>query len=412
MPMKKTTLIRIAAGVLLLIAAVLAVSLLTPRSWKSGGTTVTLSRDGTTFRVRASWGITVSYEWGKFFEFYGLKSISKVRGRGAMKDYVRIAPPWRTRDDSINDLIIEEGVTYIGQGAFAHEFLALTSITIPNSVTEIGAEAFWDCINLTTITIPDGVTTIGEFALPGPHGDNDFYWSRNGGLHCITSLNPVPPKMDVQLVCVETNIYVPEGSVEAYRSAEGWNKFKNIKPINSEACDTSLFERRECRCQGIGWCGSGEDGYFCGRDREKDEAQAREKSGWVVYLTSILMICGFAFWMYALSVFILKKIRRREGKKTKILLMTLVSVFTVLILFFWGELWYFLAPENDGTLWEYTHLPSYDHRGAVIFGGVYLAVTALFYLLFRKKIKRRVTKVILLAIHIIIFALLFIGGGL
>jgi hypothetical protein len=39
---------------------------------------------------------------------------------------------------------------------------SITEIIIPNGVTTIGKGAFWDCSELTTITIPDSVTTIGE----------------------------------------------------------------------------------------------------------------------------------------------------------------------------------------------------------------------------------------------------------
>ena len=38
---------------------------------------------------------------------------------------------------------------------------------IPNSVTNIGDGAFWDCESLTSINIPDGVTNIGNGAFLG-----------------------------------------------------------------------------------------------------------------------------------------------------------------------------------------------------------------------------------------------------
>ncbi len=64
----------------------------------------------------------------------------------------------------INDLVIPDGVTTIGDYVF-YGCGSLTSITIPNSVTTIGSSAFSSCDSLTSITIPDSVTTIGEYAF-------------------------------------------------------------------------------------------------------------------------------------------------------------------------------------------------------------------------------------------------------
>ena len=51
------------------------------------------------------------------------------------------------------------GVTSIGKRAFS--YCEVTSITIPNSVTDIGDNAFIYCTGLTSITIPNSVTSIG-----------------------------------------------------------------------------------------------------------------------------------------------------------------------------------------------------------------------------------------------------------
>ena len=75
--------------------------------------------------------------------------------------------------------IIPNSVTEIGRSAF-YDCRGLTSINIPDSVTEIGAYAFYDCRGLTSINIPDSVTEIGGQAF-----------SRCSGLTSITFPNSV-----------------------------------------------------------------------------------------------------------------------------------------------------------------------------------------------------------------------------
>ena len=85
-----------------------------------------------------------------------------VAGTGAMKDY--LSAPWSKSCDSIKTVVIESGVTTIGDCAFSG-CTSLTGITIPESVTAIGDSAFWSCYSLTGITIPESVTAIGNYAF-------------------------------------------------------------------------------------------------------------------------------------------------------------------------------------------------------------------------------------------------------
>ena len=90
-----------------------------------------------------------------------------ISGTGAMTDYSNDSKaPWYSRRSSIKSVIIESGVTSIGDRAFYY-YTGLTSVTIGNSVTSIGNYAFYDCTGLTSVTIGNSVTSIGGYAFEG-----------------------------------------------------------------------------------------------------------------------------------------------------------------------------------------------------------------------------------------------------
>ena len=91
-------------------------------------------------------------------------SVLTISGTGAMADYEYSIVPWYDYRSSIKSIVIDDGVTSIGDYAFG-SCSSLTSVTIPNSVTSIGEDAFWACSKLTSVTIPNSVTSIGNSAF-------------------------------------------------------------------------------------------------------------------------------------------------------------------------------------------------------------------------------------------------------
>ena len=88
-----------------------------------------------------------------------------ISGEGAMDNYSTLSgPPWYALRNSITKVVIEDGVTEIGNSAFAD--LPITTATLGKDVTRIGEAAFMNCNGLESINIPDGVTAIevGAFA--------------------------------------------------------------------------------------------------------------------------------------------------------------------------------------------------------------------------------------------------------
>ena len=67
---------------------------------------------------------------------------------------------------SLTSLVIPDSVTNIGDYAFSG-CSSLSSVVIPDRVTSIGDCAFENCFSLTGIVIPDSVTGIGKFAFSG-----------------------------------------------------------------------------------------------------------------------------------------------------------------------------------------------------------------------------------------------------
>ena len=143
------------------------------------------------------------------------------------------------RCSSLTSVTIGNGITSIGEYAFYG--CSLTSVTIPDSVTSIGNEAFYGCSSLTSATIGDSVTSIGNEAFNycthltsatigdsvTSIGNEAFnYCTRLTSVYCKAT---TPPALGGTNVFDDNRsgrkIYVPTGSVNAYKSATRWNEY-------------------------------------------------------------------------------------------------------------------------------------------------------------------------------------------
>ena len=142
-------------------------------------------------------------------------------------------------DELLTDLVIPNDVTKIKPCAF-FACWSLRSITIPGNVEEIGDYAFMGCSEVTSLSIGEGVRKIGvesfsecskltKIILP-----STIEWiSSSAFIFCegLTELRVeavTPPVFNASCLYLCTSlehIYVPNGSVEAYKTALGWDYF-------------------------------------------------------------------------------------------------------------------------------------------------------------------------------------------
>ena len=92
--------------------------------------------------------------------------ILTISGEGEMDDFDsgECLRPWEDYVGNITKVTVEDGVTSIGNRAFAYHW-ALTDISLPDSLISIGDYAFAWSYRFASITLPEKVTHIGAYAF-------------------------------------------------------------------------------------------------------------------------------------------------------------------------------------------------------------------------------------------------------
>lgn len=123
----------------------------------------------------------------------------------------------------LEEAALPESVTVIPDGMYQC-CASLRQFRIEDTVTEIEKEAFYWCFALEDITFGRSVATIGADAFKG-----------DDALVKVTSLNTTPPAGAAfsDAAYANATLFVPQGSEEAYRAADGWKQFHTIASVQT-----------------------------------------------------------------------------------------------------------------------------------------------------------------------------------
>ncbi len=182
-----------------------------------------------------------------------------ISGTGDMGDMWSTAQskirPWENYLNDIREIVIQNGVTDIGKGAF-HDCKNLQKVTIPSTVTWIVCFSFQNCTSLKSISIPSSVRGLGhyvfqncsslqEISIPGSvrtFGVDDFDgtpWQQAQGDFCVVN--------GILLACQKqtADVAIPSGVKEIGGNAFTHNEYARTVtiPDTVTAIDESAFYR-------------------------------------------------------------------------------------------------------------------------------------------------------------------------
>ena len=126
----------------------------------------------------------------------------------------------------LHSISLPNTITEIGASAFNNN-KSLTEISLPNTITKIGASAFNNNTSLTEISLPNTITEIGE---------NAFFKCKN--IVTIRCNSITPPTLgstafgatsgpSSNKINANLKIYVPATSTEDYKKAASWSNYYN-----------------------------------------------------------------------------------------------------------------------------------------------------------------------------------------
>ena len=217
----------------------------TKQAWRCGKNAIAVL-NGSTLSISGEGKMGDFGTWGENTPWENYRNdIKEVKIKG-----VTSIPAWGFANcKNLTSITIPNTITTIGSNAFS-ECKGLTSIIIPNGVVSIGSRVFSHCTNLTSIKLHNSITSIGEYAfgkcsaltsivIPGGVAEiGNCIFADCHALTSITIYRAQPPLLKGESIlnkdapnrshCI---LYVPRGTVEAYKKAEGWKDFGDIREM-------------------------------------------------------------------------------------------------------------------------------------------------------------------------------------
>ena len=141
------------------------------------------------FANKGSAQAETGYTYKNLTWYVSTSGVLTVRGTGDMPNFpYNGTTPWDSKKQSINKIVIESGLTSVGDHAFrgflnvteislpaglvkigsqAFEACIITDLIIPDTVKTISYRAFYNCVRLKNLTLTEGIETIGPYAFAG-----------------------------------------------------------------------------------------------------------------------------------------------------------------------------------------------------------------------------------------------------
>lgn len=160
---------------------------------------------------------------------------------------------------ALKEIILPERLTILNEGLFGN-CTSLSEITLPDCITKISDTAFSNCTSLARVHFPTALQSLGEafsfctaltnIVLPASLINFDLYaFMECVNLQHIYLYAPIPPQTeDYDRIYLPEDIiiYVPEASVDAYKSHFSWGAF-DIRPLSASGTSAAEVENEGLR---------------------------------------------------------------------------------------------------------------------------------------------------------------------